>query len=99
MMHLTRPLMLLVAATTAATWTDGRAQDMRLRKKPIATGWDHADTKRLLQNLAEMEKRPFDGVVIVVNGKNEQGKTVPMVRAHQGEKWQAPVVPAGDPRS
>lgn len=87
-----RPLtFLLVAATIAAVWSGAaRAQDMRLRKKLIATGWDHADTKRLLENLTEMEKRPFDGVVIVVVGKNDQGKAVPMVRAHQGDKWQRP---------
>ncbi len=27
--------------------------DMRLRKKLIATGWDHPDSQRLLANLAD----------------------------------------------
>ncbi len=87
------PIWLLAAwfaalALSVSSPPDAHAQDMRLRKKLIATGWDHADTKRLLENLAEMEKRPFDGVVIVVTGKDDQGKTCPMVRAHQGRKWQ-----------
>lgn len=42
-------------------------------KKLIAVGWDIATPARLRQNLAEMEKRPFDGVVLSFSGgpKNE----------------------------
>ena len=60
-------------------------QDMRLRKKLIATGWDQADSKRLLENLAEMEKRPFDGVVIALVGKPGERYVVRAVRKLQGK--------------
>jgi len=42
---------------------------MDLSKKLIATGWDMPDTARLRAHLAEMERRPFDGVVLEVLGR------------------------------
>lgn len=65
------------------------AQDMRLRKKLIATGWDKPDSQRLLENLAEMEKRPFDGVVIEVSGRTPDGKPCPIRPTFSSQKWQA----------
>jgi len=87
---MTRLLRLSVLLCVLSGLTAGIAhgQDARLRKKLIATGWDHPDTKRLLDNLAEMEKRPFDGVVLVVIGKTAEGKPCPLVWAHQNQKWQ-----------
>lgn len=48
------------------------------RKKLIATGWDMADAERLKQNLAAMEQRPFDGVVIGLSVPNSAGRLVPV---------------------
>ena len=62
--------------------------DMRIDKKLIATGWDHPDSQRLLANLAEMEKRPFDGVVIEVTGHTADGKPCPLRAAFSNQKWQ-----------
>ena len=62
--------------------------DMRIRKKLIATGWDHPDSQRLLANLAEMEKRPFDGVVLEVTGRTAEGKPCPLREAFSNQKWQ-----------
>ena len=62
--------------------------DMRIRKKLIATGWDHADSQRLLANLAEMEKQPFDGVVIELTGHTDEGKSCPLSVAFSNQKWQ-----------
>jgi hypothetical protein len=47
--------------------------DMRRPKKLIATGWDMANSDTLLAQWAEMEARPFDGVVVPVNGENADG--------------------------
>ena len=63
------------------------AADMRRPKKLIATGWDHPDTQRLRQNLAEMEKRPFDGVVFVAIGQREDGKTCQLRGAFVDQPW------------
>jgi len=64
------------------------AQDVRRTKKLIATGWDKADPERLLQNLAEMEKRPFDGVVIEVTGRIDEKRRCQMRQTFTKEKWQ-----------
>ena len=71
------------------------AQDMRPPKKLIATGWDEADTGRLRENLAEMEKRPFDGVVLEVVGQDEDGKGVPLRWALQNAAWKREWFQAG----
>ncbi len=63
------------------------AQDMRRPKKLIATGWDKADTARLRENLAEMEERPFDGVVLEVVGRDDDGKPVPLRWGFHSAKW------------
>jgi len=60
----------LLCLAAAAALCD--AADARRPKKLIATGWDHPDTARLRQNLAEMEKRPFDGVVVEVIGRIDE---------------------------
>ncbi len=67
-------LTILFSATSA--WAE--SPDMRMRKKLIATGWDHPDSQRLLANLAAMEKQPFDGVVIELTGHTDEGKSCPL---------------------
>jgi hypothetical protein len=62
--------------------------DARIRKKLIAAGWDHVDARRLRENLAEMEKRPFDGVVIEVTGEAAPGKPCAMRAAFGRGKWE-----------
>lgn len=76
----------LVAAVTLASGGE-TAGDMRRQKKLIATGWDKADTERLLQNLDEMERRPFDGVVIECEGRADGDKRCPMRAAFKDEEW------------
>lgn len=44
------------------------------RKKLIETGWDQPNTAAFRKDLAEMEKQPFDGVVLGVDGKMDDGK-------------------------
>jgi hypothetical protein len=61
---------------------------MRLRKKLIATGWDCPDSERLLTHLAEMEKRPFDGVILELTGRTAEGKFSAIRPAFSREKWQ-----------
>ncbi|MDP6637457.1 MAG: hypothetical protein QGG42_21370 [Phycisphaerae bacterium] len=59
------------------------------RKKLIATGWDMPDTKRLRENLAEIESSPFDGVVLEVLGqRNNSSRSECKLRwAFLDEKW------------
>jgi hypothetical protein len=64
------------------------AADARRPKKLIATGWDHADSERLRQNLVEMEKRPFDGVVIEVVGHVDEKKRCDLRGTFVNAKWQ-----------
>ena len=63
------------------------SKDMRRRKKLIATGWDKPDTVRLLENLEQMEKRPFDGVVIVCYGQIDENKRCYMRGTFKNEEW------------
>ena len=75
---------LLLAAGSARA----ESPDMRIRKKLIATGWDRPDSQWLLANLAEMEKRPFDGVMLEVTGRTAEGKPCPLREAFSNQKWQ-----------
>ncbi len=77
----------LLWALSSQTLAADPPVDMRRPKKLIATGWDHADSRRLRENLAEMEKRPFDGVVIQLVGRIDEKKQCPMVAAFQAEPW------------
>jgi hypothetical protein len=76
-------LVLLVACVST-----GRAEDARRSKKLIATGWDMPDTQRLRENLAEMEKRPFDGVVFEAVGRSDDGKPIKLAWAFLNQPWQ-----------
>jgi hypothetical protein len=64
------------------------AQDARRRKKLIATGWDHADSERLLKHHEEMEKRPFDGVVVHVRGHVDEKRRLPLHWMFLKDAWQ-----------
>jgi len=88
-------LLCVFTAVSGITESLSPAQDMRRPKKLIATGWDKADTGRLRQNLAEMEKRPFDGVVLEVNGQDDDGKRVPLRWAFQPGEWKREWFQAG----
>ena len=78
----------MVGAALATATLRAEAGDMRRPKKLIQTGWDKPDSERLLQNLAEMEKRPFDGVVIHVLGHIDEKKRCYMRGAFIDRKWE-----------
>jgi len=59
-----------------------------LGKKLIATGWDHADDKRLRENLEVMESRPFDGIVLEIAGTRDDAKSCPVRQTFSRERWQ-----------
>jgi len=80
--------LLLAACFAAALHPRGEAGDLRRPKKLIATGWDKADSERLRANLDQMEKRPFDGVVMEVVGRVDEKKRCALRRAFADEKWQ-----------
>jgi hypothetical protein len=79
-------LSLILALTVASVRAE--PPDMRIRKKLIATGWDHPDAERLSKHLGEMEKRPFDGVVMEVTGRTADGKTCSLRETFSNAKWQ-----------
>ncbi len=58
------------------------------QKKLIATGWEHADTKRLRENLTEMEKQPFHGIVVDVVGEKDATQQQRMRVAFSNQAWQ-----------
>lgn len=79
-------LALFLFAVTAALAAP--AGDPWPRKKIIETGWDEPSTERLRLNLAEMEKTPFDGVVVGAVGKRDDGKGVSLRGAFVADAWQ-----------
>lgn len=56
-------------------------------KKLIHLGWDQPNTARLREHLAVIESRPFDGVMVSVEGRTPDGKTVPLKRLLTAEAW------------
>ena len=89
MQHAMRTLTVLLLATPmlSAVVSAGQAEDMRRRKKLIATGWDKVDSQRLLDNLELMEKRPFDGVVIAIVGRTGDDKPCHLRAAFHNQPW------------
>ena len=76
----------LVGSSTGAAGEETR--DVRRPKKLIAIGWDLSfDTKWLREHRDEMEKRPFDGLVISVEGRRDDGKEQPLRLAFSREPW------------
>lgn len=80
---------LLPASLLLALAATASADDMRIAKKLIATGWDHPDSQRFRQHLAEIEKRPFDGVVLELIGRNDEGKPVSLRAGFSSTPWKA----------
>ena len=72
---------------TSAAGSAAEVEDARRPKKLIATGWDKPNSERLLKNLALMEKRPFDGVVLTAEGRKGDGKACHMRRTFSAEPW------------
>jgi hypothetical protein len=80
-------LVLLSLAALSVSAVAAPPADARRPKKLIATGWDHPDSRRLRENLLEMEKRPFDGVVIELVGRIDEKKTCYLRGAFVNEPW------------
>ena len=78
----------LVLFVLAPTLAPAQAVDARRPKKIIESGWDQPDTKTLRENLALMEQRPFDGVVINALGRSADGKPRNLRDAFVNEAWQ-----------
>jgi len=83
----------LAPAVAATVWlglvagAGAAVEDARRPKKLIASGWDKANSERLLKNLALMEKRPFDGVVVTAEGHKDDGKICRMRTTFSAEPW------------
>ncbi len=81
----------MLAAALACAWlaASGTAEgeDARRLKKLIATGWDKPDTERLLANLEQIEKRPFDGIVLELVGHVDDTKRCRMRGTFVDQRW------------
>lgn len=58
-----------------------------IQKKFIEAGWDEPNTASLRANLKEMEKTPFDGVVVTAVGKDDAGKNVSLQSTFSDVPW------------
>lgn len=58
------------------------------RKKIIETGWDQPDTVRLRQNLADMEKTPFDGLMVGCVGRVDDQRRQDLRGVFGPDPWQ-----------
>ncbi len=59
-----------------------------VRKKLIETGWDQPNTQTLRANLAQMEQRPFDGVVVGAVGRVDDKRHCDLRGAFGAAKWE-----------
>lgn len=59
----------------------------KIQKKLIEAGWDQPTTKRLLQNLEEMEKAPYDGVFVRAIGWDDKGHKINMREMFSNKPW------------
>lgn len=77
-----------VLALLSGSIAEAGAAETHQRKKLIATGWDMADGERLRANLTQMEQRPFDGVVLRLEGHIDEKKRCLVRAAFVNEKWE-----------
>ena len=81
---------LLAASLGLSPPLPGAEPDARRPKKLIAVGWDlDSDTAWIRRHAAEMEARPFDGILINVVGRRDDKKPCPMRLAFSKEPWKA----------
>jgi len=59
----------------------------QIQKKLIETGFDSPSPKLLLQNLKEIEKMPFDGVMIEAAGTDDKGHAVAIRSTFSPKPW------------
>jgi hypothetical protein len=79
---------LLLAIFAPAAPAQDRPADVRRPKKLISVGWDlFSDTKWIREHLAEMETRPFNGIVLNAVGRRDDGKEQPLRVAFSREPW------------
>lgn len=57
-----------------------------VRKKLIAAGWDRPNAATLRKNLKIMEKTPYDGVIIKIEGRDDNNKYVTASRNNFSDK-------------
>jgi len=57
------------------------------RIKLIEAGWERPDSADLLKHLKEIEKTPYDGIVVMLKGKDDDGKTVVMQSTFTDRPW------------
>jgi len=74
--------LLLSASTFAQT-----AFSQPVQKKLIELGWDKPDAASLRKNLKQMERSPFNGVIINITGANEKGEKVSFYHAFSNATW------------
>ena len=78
---------LALALAQAVLAAEAERQDWRRPKKLITTGWDQPDAKQFRENLAQMERRPFNGAVLNLVGQRDDGKPCPMAALFCAESW------------
>jgi len=83
-----------VTLTVASVWLAVAAcaaespPDARRPKKLIAVGWDlQSDTAWIRQHCAQMQERPFSGIVIEVIGRRDDNKPCPLRLAFSKDPW------------
>jgi hypothetical protein len=81
------PLFLLLTVPSGARAS--QLPDQRVRKKLLSLGWDHPTPAQLCRDLAEMDRRPLDGVAIGVTARGAPASlgTNPFVQAFSDRKW------------
>ncbi len=57
------------------------------RKKLIHAGWERPDSGDLLEHLQMIEKTPYDGVVLMLQGTDDTGKKVLLQNAFTSQPW------------
>jgi hypothetical protein len=85
---LLRAVVLAAAAAPGAPATPDEPAPTRPRKKLIEAGWDMPTTAQLRKHLAEIEARPFDGVILQAVGRRGDGKPVVLGPAFTAEVWE-----------
>lgn len=57
------------------------------RTRLIHAGWERPDSGDMVRHIREMEDTPYDGIILMLHGRDDQGKQVILQRPFENTSW------------
>lgn len=78
---------LLSPAQSGANSESAQPATSSSRTKLIHAGWERPDSSDMVRYIREMEDTPYDGIILMIRGRNDQGERVLLQNAFNKTPW------------